>query len=134
MINACDLGWMPIKFGGKGAICHCKRGNCKWKKFTASKFGCEPDIEFISDQANGYSIFCQMLVKWGASRRSSLYCPMRNSDQMIIGTTHPTLISHTLITPHINSEIRCIRSTTQRFINSKQPFKRREQIRLTNQR
>ena len=68
MINACDLGWMPIKFGGKGAICHCKRGNCKWKKFTASKFGCEPDIEFISDQANGYSIFRQMLVK-GASFR-----------------------------------------------------------------
>ena len=67
MINACDLGWMPIKFGGKGAICHCKRGNCKWKKFTASKFGCEPDIEFISDQANGYSIFCHTLVNWGAS-------------------------------------------------------------------
>ena len=57
MINACDLGWMPIKFGGKGAICHCKRGNCKWKKFTASKFGCEPDIEFISNQAIGFTKF-----------------------------------------------------------------------------
>lgn len=51
MINQCDHGWIPVKFGGKGAaVCHCKRGNCKWKKFTASKFGCQPDIEFISQQ------------------------------------------------------------------------------------
>ena len=33
------------------------------------------------------------IIKWGASSRwsSSLYCPMRNSDQMAIGKTHPTL-------------------------------------------
>ena len=35
-------------------------------------------------------------VKWGASSRwsSSLYCSMRNSDQMTIGNTHPTLSSN----------------------------------------
>ena len=34
--------------------------------------------------------------KLGASSRwsSSLYCPVRNSDQMIIGKTHPTIIVH----------------------------------------
>ena len=34
-----------------------------------------------------------VLLKWDASSRwpSSLYYPMRNSDQMIIGKTHPTL-------------------------------------------
>ena len=33
-------------------------------------------------------------VKWGASSRwlSSLYCPMRNSDQMTIGKTRSTLV------------------------------------------
>ena len=32
-------------------------------------------------------------LKWGAASRwsSSLYCPMRNSDEMTIGKTHPTL-------------------------------------------
>ena len=32
-------------------------------------------------------------LKWGASSRwpSSLYCSMRNSDQMTFGKTHPTL-------------------------------------------
>ena len=35
-----------------------------------------------------------LLIKWGASTRqsSSLYCPMRNSDQFTIGKTHSTLI------------------------------------------
>ena len=38
-----------------------------------------------------FSIF--YFVKWGASFRqlSSLICPMRNSDQMIMENTHPTL-------------------------------------------
>ena len=34
----------------------------------------------------------QSAIKWGAgSQLSSLYCPMRNSDRMTIGKTHPTL-------------------------------------------
>ena len=35
-----------------------------------------------------------LLIKWGAFTRqsSSLYCPMRNSDQFTIGKTHSTLI------------------------------------------
>ena len=55
MINACDLGWVPIKFGrGKGVICHCKQGNCRWKKLNSKHFGCQPDIDFIADQVNGF--------------------------------------------------------------------------------
>ena len=39
-----------------------------------------------------------MTVKWGASSRwssSNIYCPIRNSDKMTIGKTHPTLLTST---------------------------------------
>ena len=41
-----------------------------------------------------YIQWCHNHLKWGAYSRwlSSLYCPMWNSDQMTIGTTHPTLL------------------------------------------
>ena len=38
-------------------------------------------------------VWARRTVTWGASYRwsASLYCPMRNSDQMTIGKTHHTL-------------------------------------------
>ena len=42
--------------------------------------------------SGGYLLMAKL--KWAACSRwsSSLYCPMRNSDQMTIETTHPTLL------------------------------------------
>ena len=48
----------------------------------------------ITDKNNELN---DLQVKWGASSRwkPSLYSPVRNSDQMTNGTTHPTLFSET---------------------------------------
>ena len=44
-----------------------------------------------------WSLWYGVFLKWGASSwwSSSLYCPMRNSDQITIWKTHPTLDSNT---------------------------------------
>ena len=54
-----------------------------------------PDQCFVKHPILGIRIFssAENIIKWGVSSRwsSSLYCPMRNSGQMTIGRTHPTL-------------------------------------------